>query len=163
MMEYHKTVAITLTVLTIFAISMAFLESSVVYYLRALLTENPSTPVASTLAGGLNIPDDILNVEKWREATTIVMLAAIGIIIGKTMKTRLAAFLWAFGIWDIFYYVFLFVLTGWPPSLMTLDLLFLIPEPWVAPVLIPVAISVFMVAISGAIMWQKIRSVEKIF
>jgi hypothetical protein len=51
----------------------------------------------------------------------------------------------AFGVWDIFYYVFLKVLTGWPHSLMDWDILFLLPLPWWGPVIAPVSIAVLMI------------------
>ena len=54
-------------------------------------------------------------------------------------------FLFAFGVWDIFYYVALKVLIGWPASLLTWDLLFLIPVSWLSPVLAPVICSVTMI------------------
>ena len=48
-------------------------------------------------------------------------------------------------IWDIFYYVWLWVFLGWPPSLFTMDVLFLIPVPWTGPVLAPVIVSVGLI------------------
>ena len=50
----------------------------------------------------------------------------------------------AFGIWDIFYYIWLWVMVGWPVNLMTWDLLFFIPLPWVGPVITPVLIAITM-------------------
>ena len=52
-----------------------------------------------------------------------------------------------FGIWDIFYYVFLWFILGWPESLLTWDILFLIPYPWVGPVLAPVLVSLAMAGV----------------
>ncbi|MGC8660494.1 MAG: hypothetical protein ACP5U1_15620, partial [Desulfomonilaceae bacterium] len=57
-----------------------------------------------------------------------------------------AYFMIAFGVWDIFYYVWLKVFLDWPASLMTWDLLFLLPVPWVGPVLAPVIISIGLIA-----------------
>lgn len=51
---------------------------------------------------------------------------------------RLVYFLYAFAIWDIFYYVFLKLALNWPASLLTWDLLFLIPWPWAGPVITPI-------------------------
>ncbi|MBK6833902.1 MAG: hypothetical protein IPG89_06345 [Bacteroidetes bacterium] len=65
------------------------------------------------------------------------MLVGAGIIAGKTRLTRFAYFIIAFAIWDIFYYVFLYVLLQWPESLFTWDILFLVPVPWTGPVIAP--------------------------
>jgi hypothetical protein len=51
----------------------------------------------------------------------------------------------AFGTWDILYYVFLVPISGWPRSLFSWDVLFLLPLPWWGPVLAPVSIAGLMV------------------
>ena len=63
-----------------------------------------------------------------------------------------AAFLWAFGLWDILYYVWLWVMLRWPSSLLDFDVLFLIPLPWVGPVLAPVLIALVMMGAGWAIL-----------
>ena len=52
-----------------------------------------------------------------------------------------------FGAWDLSFYASLKVLIGWPASLMTWDLLFLIPVPWVGPVLAPSIVSITLVPV----------------
>jgi hypothetical protein len=76
------------------------------------------------------------------------MLVGAGIIAGRNLATRFAWFIYAFAIWDIFYYVFLKVLLGWPESLFTWDLLFLIPVTWTGPVLAPVIVSFTMIVLA---------------
>lgn len=123
-----------------FAIAMAWLESSVVYYLRTLANRidpfqtEPLPPVAG-LAG----------VEVIREAATLVMLFILGLLAGKTWRSRWGYAAVAFGVWDIFYYVFLKVITGWPNHLNDWDVLFLLPLPWWGPVISPVLIALMMV------------------
>ncbi|QKJ97810.1 MAG: hypothetical protein HND39_16860 [Ignavibacteriota bacterium] len=51
----------------------------------------------------------------------------------------------ASGIWDIFYYIWLYVFIQWPKSLMDWDVLFLIPLPWWGPVISPILISVILI------------------
>ena len=51
----------------------------------------------------------------------------------------------AFGAWDIFYYVFLRLISGWPRTLLDWDILFLLPLPWWGPVLAPVSIALVMI------------------
>jgi hypothetical protein len=84
-------------------------------------------------------------VEAFREAATIVMLLAVGVLAGGDIWERFLWFSCAFGIWDIFYYFWLRVLIGWPVSVLSWDILFLIPVPWTAPVLAPVIISLGLV------------------
>ena len=118
---------------------MGFLESAVVIYLRKLYYVNGfAFPLAPMDA-------DIVVVEFWREAATIIMLAAVGVLAGRNKAERFAWFLFSFAVWDIFYYVFLYIFLGWPQSLMTWDILFLIPVPWVGPVITPVIIALTMI------------------
>ncbi len=44
--------------------------------------------------------------------------------------------------------MFLKLLLGWPESLFTWDILFLIPVPWVGPVLAPVLVSLTMIGVA---------------
>ena len=60
--------------------------------------------------------------------------------------------MYTFAIWDIFYYVFLWLLLGWPQSLMTWDVLFLIPTTWTGPVLSPVLVSMTMILLAMVIL-----------
>ncbi len=127
-------------VVSAFAIAMAWMESAVVLYLRTLLNRmDPYQPNPLPEIGGL------AGAELVREAATLIMLALVGWLAGRTWRSRLGYFLLAFGIWDIFYYIFLVPLTGWPNSLLDWDILFLIPLPWWGPVLAPVLIAVLMV------------------
>jgi hypothetical protein len=73
------------------------------------------------------------------------MLLCIGWIAGETFQSRVGFTFIAFGLWDIFYYIWLWVFIGWPRSVFELDLLFLIPLPWWGPVLSPVLIALLMV------------------
>lgn len=54
-----------------------------------------------------------------------------------------------------FYYVFLKLTLNWPQSLLTWDILFLIPVPWVGPVLAPVICSLTMILISCTIVFTE--------
>jgi len=85
----------------------------------------------------------LLSVEIGREAATLVMLASAALIAGQS--AWLPAFAIAFGTWDLAFYAFLRVLLHWPSSIMTWDILFLIPVPWVAPVLAPSIVSMTII------------------
>ena len=145
------------TAITILSIAMGFLEAATVVYLRALYyPEGFSFPLKT-------IPIDILIVEIGREMSTIIMLVFIGFITGKTLLEKFCYFLYGFGIWDIFYYVWLKVILNWPPSLSTWDLLFLVPVPWVGPVLAPLIVALTMtIMAAGVIYLQESRIYFKI-
>jgi hypothetical protein len=125
--------------IALFAIAMGFMESAVVIYLRELYYKSgfvfPLKPIDAFVG----------KVEFCRELATIIMLIGIGYVAGKTRLQRFAYFVFAFAIWDIFYYVFLYVCLGWPQSLNTWDILFLIPVPWVGPVWAPCLLSLLMI------------------
>ena len=121
-----------------YGIAMAFLESAVVVYLQRALQVDPQAlfPVREPALTG-----NLAAIEVGREAATLVMLAAVGWLAGRSALERLAWTAVAFGTWDILYYTWLWVFIGWPPSLGTWDLLFLLPVPWAGPVWSPVAVS----------------------
>ncbi|MGH7809446.1 MAG: hypothetical protein ACREP5_04120, partial [Candidatus Binatia bacterium] len=83
----------------------------------------------------------LLTVEIFREAATLVMLLSIALLSAKCWRERSAIFLWSFAIWDICYYLGLYLTVGWPPSLLSPDVLFLIPVPWLAQVWFPILVS----------------------
>lgn len=133
----------TFLLLGIFAVAMGFLEAIVVVYLRQIYYPH-----------GFDFPlillsPQMLSVEWVRETATLVMLASVGIIAGRTNLQRLLFFLYSFAVWDIFYYIALMIFLGWPASLLTWDILFLIPVPWIAPVLAPVICSLTMIIMAG--------------
>ena len=127
-------------VVIIFATAMAWVESAVVYYLRTHIDRIvPYQPNPLPIVGGLG------PVEALRELATLIMLFTVGALAGRTWRARWGYTFIAFGVWDIFYYVFLRVMCDWPRSLFDWDILFLIPLPWWGPVLAPVMISLLMI------------------
>ncbi|MEI6853420.1 MAG: hypothetical protein WCL06_11275 [Bacteroidota bacterium] len=140
---------ITLLYVGLFAIAMGYLESAVVVYIRALYyPDGFAFPMRL-------ISSQIMMTELWREAATMVMLLGVGWLAGKTALQRFAYFIYAFAIWDIFYYVFLWALISWPQSLLTWDVLFFIPTTWVGPVIGPVINSVTMILLALVIILGK--------
>jgi hypothetical protein len=96
-----------------------------------------------------------LFIEIGREAATMVMLAVVALAVARTAREWSAAFAIAFGVWDIVFYVCLKVLLGWPGSLFTWDILFLIPAPWVGPVIAPVLVSFAMIGAGTWCLWRE--------
>jgi hypothetical protein len=131
--------------ISLFATAFAFVESSVVVYLRAIYYPDRFTFPLKLIS------DHHLIVELVREAATIVMLAVVGILAGSKPWEKFAYFLVAFGVWDIFYYIWLKVALDWPSAFTDWDILFLIPLPWIGPVIAPVAISFIMITCGSLI------------
>lgn len=116
------------------------IEGAVVVYLRAIYyPEGFRFPLKE-------IAPDHLRIELVREAATIVLLLAAAMLAERRAARRFAVFAFCFGVWDITYYLALKVFLDWPPSLLTPDILFLIPMPWTGPVLAPVLVSLALIA-----------------
>jgi hypothetical protein len=127
---------------SIFGIAFGFLEAIVVVYLREIYYPNGfSFPL--TL-----LDPQMLKVEIVREFCTIIMLASVGWILGKTSGEKFSFFIFVFGVWDIFYYVALKIFLDWPETILEWDVLFLIPITWIGPVLAPVICSIGMILIA---------------
>jgi hypothetical protein len=121
-----------------YAIAMAYIEAAVVVYLREMHgIEELMRDLPSTL-------DRFVVIELGREAMTIVMLLSVGWIAGRKLQDRLGHFVFAFGLWDIAYYLWLAIFLGWPDSPLDWDVLFLLPVPWWGPVLAPALIAAVM-------------------
>jgi len=118
---------------------MGYFEAALVVYLRELYYPGGFTFPLTI------IPERIIIIELVREFSTMVMLAAVAAVAGKKFWERFGYFIIIFGVWDIFYYIWLKATLNWPSSIFDFDILFLIPLPWIAPVIAPVLISVLMV------------------
>jgi len=144
--------------LLLFGISFGYLEAAVVVYLRVIYDPirqrihperqpNDLFPLITQdqlLAAGPENERRLI-IEIGREAATIAMLAAFALAVGRNFSERMAAFAVAFGLWDISFYAFLKIMIHWPESLATWDILFLIPLPWIGPVLAPLVVSVALI------------------
>ena len=159
-----------LVALTLFGVSFGYVEAAVVVYLRAIYDPIRPHVVPDREPGDLFPlirtdqlaalgPQHVrrLIAELGREAATLVMVAAVAAAVARTAQQWLAAFAMVFGVWDVFYYVFLKVILDWPPSLLTWDLLFLLPVPWVGPVLAPLLVSIVMIVSGAWVLWRDAR------
>jgi len=146
-MRGHLSFRRTAVTVFAYAVAMAYLEAAVVVYLQLALGAQvgaifPLRPASE--AGSL------VAIEAGREAATLVMIGAVGLLVGRAWLERLAWSAVVFGVWDIGYYAWLHLFSGWPPSLGTPDLLFLLPVPWVGPIWSPVAVSAVLVGVGLA-------------
>ena len=142
-----------LVLAAIFALAFGYVEAGVVVYLRAAIGLLPGyhgtladvqrmSGVAYQQSQSLNdFPQSLLTLEVFREAATMVMLVAIALLSANRTRERWAIFLWSFAIWDASYYGWLWLTIRWPASLKDLDVLFLIPKPWIAQVWLPLGVS----------------------
>ena len=152
--------------LILFGIAFGYLEAAVVVYLRAI-----GAPIRA--AAGLQGQDlfpllrlnqltaattSLVKIELAREASTLMMIWAVS----QTARNRLGAFVLAFGVWDLTFYLWLRVLIGWPPSLFTWDLLFLLPVPWAAPVLAPAIVAATMAAFGAYTLAREPRRTRRL-
>jgi hypothetical protein len=139
--------------LAIFGVAMAHLEGVVVVYLRKCLGLIDSESNKESLE---KFPKRYLNIEMTREAATIVMLVVFAYLTGASWTERGIFFLWTFAFWDLFYYLSLYILIKWPPTLTTIDVLFLIPKPWIAPVWFPIGVSTLTIVVIAILALLKI-------
>ncbi len=142
----------TFRFIIIYSISMAMLEAAVVIYLRVIFFPSHfNFPMVA-------IPPMIMGAELSRELATILMLVCIGYFAGHNKASRFAWFMISFAIWDIFYYVFLYLFLGWPSSILGWDILFLIPVPWYGPVLSPIIVSLSMIVFAAVILYAQTKT-----
>jgi hypothetical protein len=143
------------TILVIFlAIAFGYNEAAVVVYLRDIF--HP---------GGFEFPlkqfpiesSKLIFVEIGREAATLIVIASAAWLAGKNRRQRISFFMIIFAVWDIFYYVFLKIILGWPATIMDWDILFLIPLPWAGPVAAPIAVSIAMIVFAGIILYYDFK------
>ena len=129
----------SVSLVVLFSIAFAWVEASVVVYLRDIYYPEGFAFPLKAIAG------PHIGIELIREFATLVMLGAVGVLAGSTRWSRFSFFAIAFGVWDIFFYLWLKAAIDWPVTLVDWDILFLLPLPWIGPVLAPVMISVVLV------------------
>ena len=133
---------------------MGILEAIVVVYLRRFYyPDGFGFPLVA-----MDAP--VLRAEVIREAMTLVMLAAVAHMAAGRAWSRLMAFVVAFGVWDIAYYVGLKLFLNWPASLIDPDILFLIPSVWVGPVLAPMLVAALWIVVGFLFHRARYRDLE---
>ncbi|HEY3216180.1 MAG TPA: hypothetical protein VGK93_06770 [Candidatus Eisenbacteria bacterium] len=132
---------------------MGWLEAVVVVYIRGLLglAHGEAAPAPAEIMRRLKALPWLVPTEQTREAATLIMLLTAAWLAAARLRPRIGAFLVMFGVWDLAYYLGLYALIRWPPSLATMDLLFLIPPHpwWYQPIWVPATISGGLVAMGA--------------
>jgi hypothetical protein len=161
--ESLKTTITRFVIAVVFSIAFAYIESAVVVYLRAIFHPDG---FAFPLRNFDTILQNkaILLTEIGREVATIVLIFSGAWLFGRNLQQRFAYFLIIFAVWDIFYYVWLKVLSAylnaipnWPQSIMDWDILFLIPMAWAGPVVAPVLVSIILLVFATIILYRDCR------
>jgi hypothetical protein len=160
MEKYKDITRRTIYAIILFGITMGMFEAAVVIYLRELY-----------YPGGFTFPlqltsDSVAVTEFFREIASLFMIGAVAWLSGRNSTQRFAWFLIIFAIWDIFYYVFLKALIGWPESFMIWDILFLIPVHWTGPVITPIIAAVLMILLGASMLrfsaiWGKAARINR--
>lgn len=154
--------------LVLFGVSFGYVEAAVVAYLRSIYTPlrihfYPSLP-AGELFPLLSLeqlrslgPEHLarLKIELARELATLLMLGGVALAVARNLREWTATFVTCFGIWDLAFYLWLKLLLAWPASLLTWDILFLLPVPWVGPVLAPMIVSASMISAGLLVLWRE--------
>lgn len=164
----HRIRRRTLIGVVLFGVAFAYVESAVVIYLRMIyepirLRYHPGSPpgelfpvlTLEQLQAAGPVHRQPLVVELGRELATLVMLASAALVAARSRGQWFAWFMIAFGVWDIFFYVWLKVCADWPSSLGQWDVLFLLPVLWAGPVIAPMLVSVSMVAAGAVLLWRE--------
>lgn len=148
-----RTIITRGSIAVLLAIAFGYIEAAVVVYLRQIFhPDGFSFPLpAFLLTDGSR---DMLMIEVGREAATLVVILSVSLLAGTNAPQRTACFMIIFAIWDIFFYVWLKILLGWPASFLDWDILFLIPLPWAGPVLAPILVSLVMLIFAIIILYR---------
>ncbi len=120
-----------LTPLLVFSIAFGVEEAIIVVYLRHL----PDSYTTQAYA-----------LEMFREISTLFVIGGVAALVARSWALRARAFCFAFGGWDIVYYIALWKLSGFP-ALTDTDILFLMPVPWTAPVWAPVSFALLLILV----------------
>jgi hypothetical protein len=162
--EFWRTIA----GLVLFAVAFGYVEAAVVAYLRSIyvpLRAHFYPALSTTELFPLLSLDQLrtlgpehtarLNIELGREFATLLMLSGVALAVARKLREWVGAFVLCFGFWDIAFYSFLKLLLNWPASLLTWDILFLLPVPWVGPVVAPILVSISMIVAGFLWLWRE--------
>lgn len=127
--------------LFLFAITMAYMEATIVIYLRELyypdnlLALFPLKLMTSTHFA----------IELGRESAAMLMIISVAMLVERGFTRCFAVYCYVMGVWDLFYYIWLKLLIDWPTAWLEWDVLFLIPWIWLGPWICPAVIALLFV------------------
>lgn len=136
---------------TLYAAAFGYVEALVVVYIRRLGAMPPGLDYPAIWASrhlawnGAAITGEmrhlgVYSTEYGREIATLLLLLGPAMAAGRTGRERFALYLFTFAIWDETFYLWLKLWTGFPQSLLSTDIYFLVPWAWYGPVWFPVLV-----------------------
>jgi hypothetical protein len=154
-------------ILVLFGIVFGYVEAAAVVYIRSVYE-----PIHVRRYPDRERDDlfPLLTLEDWakegppiaaplmevgRELGTLLVVALLAWALSREVRTWFASFALTFGVWDITYYAWLALLTGWPRSLCDWDLIFAAPVPWVGPVWAPMSVALTMTVTAAVFFWRE--------
>lgn len=149
----------------VYATAFGLTEAALVVYVRRLLNWPPGLDYAEILAAQgetlhwrmfteIFAREGVLGVEIAREAGTILLLLGAAMAAGSTLREKAGLFLFTFAVWDLTYYLWLYLLIGFPRHLAATDVYFLIPITWYGPVWFPVCVVMPLLLVWG-LRWMR--------
>jgi len=139
------------TGLLVAAVAFGIVEAVLVMAYRTFLDPRGS------LFPLLPLPPALATWERLREAATLLLLGGTAHLACRRAASKVAAFLFLFGVWDVTYYIVLRGSLGWPRGGHDWDLLFLLPVPWIGPVYAPVVIAAVLIAVGTFVLQHEAR------
>ncbi len=155
--------------LVIISIAMGFLNTVAAFYLRQVYNAKtllPPTGISkrdvifnvgdvtvlnNAVTLKILVDSSLLVAEEIRQVATVALLIAFVYLLGKDMLDRIGLFIFIGGLSSLLYYLFLFGFTNWPNSLLSKDIIALVPNPIIVPTYIPLVLSV-MSLIGGTLL-----------
>jgi len=136
---------------TLYAAAFGYVEALVVVYIRRLGAMPPGLDYPAIWASrhlawnGAAILGEmrrlgVYGTEYGREIATLLLLFGPAMAAGRNGRERLGLYLFTFAVWDETFYLWLKLWTGFPQSLASTDIYFLVPIAWYGPVWFPVLV-----------------------
>jgi len=149
--------------LSVCACAIAYVDSIVDIYLRKML------PLSEWQSHVKDIPSlvsflsghGVFWTEQTRQIAIFVLLVSVALLAGSSVRQKFGFFLWGLSIFELFHYISMYLLIKWPKSLGTWDVIALFPQPWVAPVYVPVIISLAMIMCAVFLMKEEGKAAGK--
>lgn len=147
------------TSLVVIATTVAFLNAAAAVYLREIYNIKTLLPswglnkqdivfkfgdlmvLKQDLALKILVDTNLLATEQIRQIAMLTLVGAAVYMIGKKWSERASLMLFVVGLWGVLYYAFLYAILKWPTSLLSKDVISLVPMPVIVPVYMPLLLS----------------------
>lgn len=144
------TVASYLISIAALCIAAGYVDAVATFYVRGMLQvaqEGGGFAQAVTEA----MPPRIVALEQTRQAATLLVLVAVGIVAGRNLHQQFGTAFFAIGGWIVFRYVAIRTITDWPAALTDVDTVLYLPHAVYAPVWMPIVIALGLSAVGATL------------